>query len=221
MTKHIFFSVLTTLAFSYCSAPEDNKIYRFTCYVRYDETLGIEKAECQITEGATNNLGIEIPGGIKFQGEPMKPMDIQGVQYRREVKTSFTTDHKFTWTGKKNKEYAFNLPLGGLNNFRFEHDTLRHNQPATLKWDGPALQKGESLVLLWEQTGSGKTVPIELISLGSESKIEFPAAKLTELTPGNWSLYLVRKRLVKTTINGVTATGTAELYTKSRKIKVL
>lgn len=172
-------------------------------------------------EGAAGNIGSEIPGGINFQNEPMKAMDIQGVQYRREFKTSFTTDHKFTWTDKKNKAYEFNLPLAPLNNFRFEHDTLQHNQPATLTWNGPALQKGESMVLIWEQEKSGKTVPIELISQGPESKVEFPAAKLTELQPGDWSLYIVRKRLVKATINGVSATGISELYTKSRKIKVL
>jgi hypothetical protein len=221
MTKLIFFSVLTTLAFSYCAAPEDNKMHTFNCYVRYDETQGIEKAECHMIEGAVGNIGSEIPGGIKFQNEPMKAMEVQGVQYRREFKTSFATDHKFTWTDKKNKAYEFNLPLAPLHNFRFEHDTLQHNQAATLKWDGPALQKGESMVLIWEQEKSGKTVPIELISQGSEAKIEFPAAKLTELQPGDWSLYLVRKRLVKTTVNGVSVTGISELYTKSRKIKVL
>ncbi|MEI6410683.1 MAG: hypothetical protein WCR52_14935 [Bacteroidota bacterium] len=221
MTKPIFFSILTTLAFSYCAAPENNKIYTFNCYVRFDESQGIEKAECHVFEGATSNVGVEIPGGIKFQNEPMKAMEIQGVQYRREFKTSFSTDHKFTWTDKKNKEYAFNLPLAPLNNFRFEHDTLHRNQAATFKWDGPSLQKGESMVLLWEQEKTAKTVSIELISQGSESKIEFPAAKLAELQPGDWSLYIVRKRLVKTTINGVSATGISELYTKSRKIKVL
>jgi len=221
MTKHIFFSVLTTLAFSYCATPENNKIYTLDAYVRYDETQGVEKAECHITEGAAGNIGVEMPGGIKFQNEPMNAMNLRGIQYRREFKTSFSSDHKFTWSDKKNKVYEFNLPLAPLYNFRFEHDTLRHNQAATLQWDGPALQKGESMVLIWEQESTGKTVSIELISQGSESKIEFPAAKLTEIKPGDWSLYIVRKRLVKTTINGVAATGISELYTKSRKIKML
>jgi hypothetical protein len=51
--------------------------------------------------------------------------------------------------------------------------------------------------------------------------IELPAAKIAQLGPGDWSLYLVRKRLEKSEGPDFFMESTAEYYTKPIKLKVI
>lgn len=222
MRKLIFFSILTTLAFSYCKSQEDNTLRTFDCYVRYDEVQGVERAECHLVEGATSGLGAQIPGGVTYRGEEMKAMEMHGVQYRLEKKTPFPDNRKFAFAFGNKKNFEFDLPMDGVKNFRFEEDTIvRFGQAAKLRWDGRPLQKGESMVLLWEKEDNSQTVPIELISQASEPVVDFPAAKLKDISKGKWILYVVRKRLTKANVNGISVTGISELYSKTKKITVL
>jgi hypothetical protein len=43
---------------------------------------------------------------------------------------------------------------------------------------------------------------------------------LSELTPGKWTLYLVRKKLTKSVANGYQTSGIMEYYTRSVEVTV-
>jgi hypothetical protein len=217
--KHIFFSVLTTLAFSYCANPTIDQTATLQCYVRLDEQQGVIKVESTMKQG-TDAHPVEIPGGIQFQGKAMDLLPIQGLQYRTSYNAAFVPELKFTWTSTENKLHTLLLSPNPISEFKFASDTLPAKQPATLRWKGPALEKGETMVLIWEQKATGQTVPMEIISQGPEPKIEFPAAKLSEIGPGKWELYLVRKKLIKKDVDGIQTSSIVELYTKSRTITV-
>ena len=89
-----------------------------------------------------------------------------------------------------------------------------------MRWEGAPLGKGETMVFLWENTKLRKTIPMEIIHTSGETAIEFPAAKIAQLDPGEWTYYLVRKKLTKSDANGVAASGIIEYYTKSDTVQV-
>lgn len=213
--KHIFFSILTTLAFSYCANPTNDQTATFQCYVRLDEQAGIIKAEATMRTDL-DAKPVEIPGGIQFQGKKMDLIPIQGLQYRTEYPAAFVPELKFTWNVQPGPMHTLLLAPNPITTFQFESDTLSVKKAASLRWKGPALEKGETLVLIWEQ--AGKTVSMEIISQGPEAKIDFPSTKMAELTSGRWQLYLVRKKLTKKELDGIQVTAIMELYTKSRSI---
>lgn len=74
-------------------------------------------------------------------------------------------------------------------------------------------------MLMWENRALGQTVPMEVMRSAGDASIEFPAAKIAELTPGQLTLYLVRKRLAKTEARHKRR-GRAGYYSKSDTIQV-
>ena len=107
-----------------------------------------------------------------------------------------------------------------ISSFRFGEEPLSRSRPATLRWEGGPLEKGETLVLMWENRALGQTVPMEIIRSGGDASLDFPAAKIAELPAGQWTLYLVRKRLAKTEAPGMRAEAVLEYYSKSDTIEV-
>jgi hypothetical protein len=61
---------------------------------------------------------------------------------------------------------------------------------------------------------------MEVTTTVGKPYIDFPAEKLKELTPGKWSVYLVRKKLTKSVVNGYQINGIMEYYTKSSELTV-
>jgi hypothetical protein len=75
--------------------------------------------------------------------------------------------------------------------------------------------------MMWENPESRQTVPIEVFTIGGESRINLPAVKMKALTPGKWTLYLVRKKLMKGSVNGSPVICNTEQYTKPMPITVI
>ncbi|MBU6340388.1 MAG: hypothetical protein KGS48_02735 [Bacteroidetes bacterium] len=217
--KHIFFSVLITLAFSYCANSPKSQTGNIQCYVRLDEQEGLIKAEASFRRGLAD-ASIEIPGGMRFLNKPMTLTKISDIQYRTEFKTVFLPECSFSWNDPEKKEHTLSLPLNAISDFAFDADTLKFGAPAALHWKGPVLEKGESLVLIWEKSDGSATVPMEIISSGPEPKIEFPGAKMAELSKGKWQLYLVRKKLIRKEVDGYQTSTVLELYTKPKSISI-
>jgi hypothetical protein len=220
LMKRIFFLFLTSLAISFCgkTPPPDRNV---TCYVRFDEAQGLAKAEFSMQAGATGGTSIDIPGGVRYQGVDMTPMPVQGLQYRKEFKATFKEDHVFSWEEKNLGPQTLKLQMSPFFNFHFDSDTLDRKQATQLHWEGVPFEKGEALVLIWENEKSGATKSMELYTTKQGNSLDFAAAKLSELEPGDWKLYLVRKKLVKSAANGLFATAILEHYTKVRRIKLL
>lgn len=218
--KHIFFLILTTLAFLACTTPEPPKKYSFDCYARFDEQAAKTTAEASWKEGEGNPLPVEPPGGIRYQKTNMKLVPIQGITYQYDYPADYTRDHLFQWKTAEGKSLEFTLQMPELDSIYFEPKELSRSQSARFFWKGTALERGEAMVFIWENKAQNLTIPIELYQIGSSASIEFPAVKMAELPAGDWTYYVVRKKLQKATIDGVLVNGVSEYYTKAQAIKI-
>ena len=219
--KHIFFSILTTLAFLSCGTPEPAKKYSFECYARFDESAAKMTAEATLREGIDQLLPVEPPGGIRYQRVEMKLVPIRGITYQYSYPADFTKDHLFEWKTAAGKTMEFTIQMSPMDSIFFEPKVLSRQKPARFDWKGAALERGEVLIFIWENAAQNLTIPMELYQIGSSKSIEFPAVKIAEIPAGDWTYYVVRKKLQKANIEGVSVSGVAEYYTKPQKIKVL
>ena len=108
-----------------------------------------------------------------------------------------------------------------IKSFALALNPLVRNQLNTLTWEGAPMGKGETLVMMWENTEAGLTVPFEVATTSGQPLIDIPGEKLKDITAGNWTLYLVRKKLTKSTIDGIQVNGIMEYYTKTINVKVV
>lgn len=217
--KHIFFSILTVLAFSNCQTPAPSAKNILSCYVRYDAPGRKIKAEASLKDGTSKQI-IEMPGGLRFQNTEMKILPVQGITYSLEYPAGYTPDVLFDWKLKKGVIGQVKLDLPVIDSFFFDAKTLSIQNPVNLKWLGKPLGKGETLVFIWENEAEGKSVPMEVSTTLGAPLIEVPAAKIAELGVGDWSLYLVRKRLAKSEVPDFVVESATEYYTKPIKVKI-
>ncbi len=218
--KHIFFSILTALAFWHCQAPTPAPKGILSCYVRFDAAAQKVKAEASLHDGTTKQV-IELAGGLRFQSVDMKILPVRGITYTAEYPAKYNPEQAFDWKNKIGEPGKFKLILPSIDSFYFDSKVLSVKKPANLQWTGEALGKGETLVFIWENAVEGKTIPMEVSTTLGAPLIELPAAKIAQLGPGDWSLYLVRKRLEKSEGPDFFMESTAEYYTKPIKLKVI
>jgi hypothetical protein len=218
--KHIFFSILSALAFSACETAAPTPHRAFECYVRYLEPEAQIHVEATLREGDTLLRAIQPPGNILYQGKEMKLLTHPAVTYRADKNGQFEPKHSFSWKDEKEQAQYFEMQFSAIRKFGFVKEPLSRKEPAIMRWEGDPLGKGETLVFLWENAALRKTVPMEVINTGGTTSIEFPAAKVAQLDAGEWTYYLVRKKLTKANTNGVEASGIIEYYTKSDTVVV-
>ena len=222
--KYTFFGFLLLCAGLRCSAPAPQKNQALECYVRYlvpEAQLSVEATLFEWSAGEIKRYPVGVPGGISYQNISMKPFQVgTDVSYQSNQAGGYTPEHMFRWKDAQGRSAQFDLSLAPITAFAFDKNPLARDSVATLRWDGKALEQGESLVLLWERAAGNLTVPMEVLGTPGQSSINFPSAKLKELEPGSWTLYLVRKKAVKTDIQGVTASALLEFYTRVDTIQV-
>lgn len=221
MKPHFFYLLIASICLA-CGQKTPVLIQTFSCYARFDAAAQQTKAEATLREGpdAAHLLPVEPPDGFRYQGVSMHLVPMQGMTYQSNHSSAYRPDHRFYWKGKNDQPLAFEAIMPRIDSFYFSNATLSTAAPATLHWTGGTLERGETLVLLWENPASGKTVQAEAYNSDGIDALEIPAAKMAELSPGKWSLYLVRKRLTKETVGTVEATGVAEYYTKARTVEI-
>lgn len=187
--------------------------------MRFDVAARLTKAEATLRDGTTKQM-VEIPGGIRFQSVEMKPLPVRGTTYSAEYDAAFTAEPTFEWRSKAGEFLKFSPKAPSLDSFFFDQPVLSVQRAATLQWAGEPLGKGETLVLMWENAAEGKTVPMEVATNLGAARIEMPAAKIAQVGAGDWSLYLVRRRLTKAEVGDFQVESVAEFYTKPMRVKV-
>lgn len=218
--KHIFFSILTAIAFSSCSTPEMPKKRSLQAYVRYLADAKKLRAEATFLEGSPVPQPVEVSGGVDFQGTPMKIRPMHGITYQTEYPAEHTLKHKFGWQSGAGQRHDFEMGMLPISKFRFDQEPISIHTPNTFRWDGGNVENGEVLVFLWENLDTRETVKMEIVQSLVGSEIKFPAVKLAELKPGKWTLYLVRKQLHKATVGAVEVSGITEFYSKTDTMEV-
>ncbi|MCC6460842.1 MAG: hypothetical protein IT260_10260 [Saprospiraceae bacterium] len=222
--KYTFFGFLLLCAGLRCSAPAPQKNQALECYVRYlvpEAQLSVEATLFEWSAGEIHRTSVEAPGGISYQNIAMTPFRVGAeVNYQSTQAGGYTPEHMFRWKDAQRRDVQYDLELAPITAFSFDKNPLPRDSAATFRWDGKALEKGESLVFLWEREAGNLTVPMEVLGSPGQTSIDFPAAKLKDLEPGAWTLYLVRKKAVKTDIQGIAASALLEFYTRVDTIQV-
>lgn len=224
----IFFYFMTVLGISACQTGEraQDKQLTLDCYVRVLEQEGNILAEATMlslppkgSETPANSIvPIEIPGGIRYQGSPMNTRPNAGLTYTKQYPGGFVPEHIFSWDDSDKVRHNLTLKMNSVTAFSFGSKAVSLSQPARLTWEGGPSERGEVFVLMWENIKGHQTVPMEVIVQGQLPQIDFPVGKLKELTPGEWTLYIVRKKLVKEQTGGISAKAVLEFYSKTQPL---
>lgn len=222
---------MTGMVINACqTSPKADSTRRFLdCYVRVLEAEGNVLAEATMLaipkgDQAPNpnaKTPIEIKDGIRYQGSPMTTRPNTGLTYVKSFPGSYVPEQVFSWDDEAGKRHTFQALMNHIAGFSFGEPKVSASKPAQFKWQGASLERGEALVLMWENPKENLTVPMEFIVQGSMTVADLPAAKMKELKPGEWTLYVVRKKLYKTEIDDVSAQIIMEFYSKTDTITVL
>ena len=216
--KYIFFWTLLLLAATACNGPAAAPKQTLDCYVRYLAPEAQIRAEATLKtgmEGQGAPQPVEVPEGFRYQNVLMSTSHKQGVSYFIEHPGGYTPQHNFRWKDAEGNAHSFDMEMSPVTAFSFGGKTsLARAEPATFTWEGGALEKGEGLVFMWEQPDTRSTIPMEVIGTPGQTEIEFPSVKLSELAPGTWTLYIVRKKLVEGLSGAVQVSGLVEYYSK-------
>lgn len=218
--KYIFFLILTTLAIFSCNSPQVSKKYLLECYARFDEQTSKTTAEASLREGDTNPIAVEPPGGIHYQQAEMNLVPVHGMIYQYSYPSHFMKEHLFQWKSERGKPLEYTLRMASLDSVQFEPRIISRHQPARFSWKGTPLERGEALVFIWENEAKHLTIPMEMYNIGNATSIEFPSVKISEIPAGDWTYYVVRKKLQKATIGDITVSGISEYYTSPKAVKV-
>jgi hypothetical protein len=228
--RFLFFCALTILGIHACK-PADNSAKEkrsLDCYVRVLEAEGRIYATATMStvgmSGAIKDSSVhpvEVPGGMMYQGAAMNLIPNKGMTYTKDFPGKYQPAHEFSWEGPNKERISFPVRMNAVKNFGFGTEKLSRSKTASFTWEPNGLEKGEALVLLWENAKENLTVPMELYIQGANPRIEFPAAKLQELVPGTWTYYIVRKKLEKAVIGPVNAQAVLEFYSKTDTITVI
>jgi hypothetical protein len=227
MRSNFFLTLLILGAFGCQNSTEPTKTNSLLldCYVRILESKEQILAQATLkSNGGTASLPVEIKGGIRYQGSEMDLIPGRGLTYKREYSGVFKPEHMFSWDAQNgSKRHTFTATMDRIEDFNFTNKKhiITLGQRDTCRWTGAPLTKGESIVFMWERLDGSTARPMEIFSEGNDlPNIAFPAAKLAELDPGKWSLYLVRKRLQKGEADGVPTQAVMEYYSQTDTFEV-
>lgn len=220
--KQIIFSLSIICGCLACgTAPKSTELRLLDCYARFLEDESSLMAEATFRRGPTaaEAQPAEMPGGIAYNNTAMSVKSQTGLTYAIKQQNSGVPAHTFSWKNARNESQAFVMPMPAMSDFQFDKSPLSLGQPAQLRWKGPQMGADETLVLLWDNEQHG-TVTMQVSGATLQNAIDFPAAELRKLKPGEWSLYLVRKKVSRGTVDGIEARGVAEFYSTTKRFTV-
>jgi hypothetical protein len=223
----IFFYLMTVLGIFACTTkpkvPAPQKM--LDCYIRIleaEEDILVQATMKSVENGNLKDaVPVEVESGIRYQGGPLSVIPTAGLTYSKTFPGKFVAEHIFSWDDPEKGRLSFTVKMNAISNFSFGTKTVSASKPAAMTWEGGGLEKGEALTLIWENAKDNLTVPMDLYIQGQFPKVDFPAAKMKELTPGQWTLYVVRKKLVKADVSGIAAQAVAEFYSKTIPVEVV
>ncbi len=208
-----------------CQTAETQKFQSLEFYVRYLQTEKTFRAEATFREASAgqNPVAAELPGGLKFEGKEMSVLPESGGKYKTEFDGDAQTEPLFVWENEKKQLQQFKMPMPAIGGFNFRFATkaekLNRSRPARLVWSGEPIGENESFLLFWENEEHG-VVKMPVSGMTADASLILPAVKISELKPGGWQLYIVRKKAVKTSVDGVEVKGLGEFYTKTETFLV-
>ena len=164
-------------------------------YVRYLQDGNQLKAEASFFEGDSAHLATpkSILGGVSFQGSGMEQRNIQDklIRYQYENTGDYPGQFTFQVQDDQGRAHQFQLDMMPVTQFSLP-DTIQKGRDAKLEILPAPQSQEEELAILWTDE-SGKASLLEFPSPISQT-IPITSGRLDRLAPGNYQLYLVKKR---------------------------
>ncbi len=191
-------------------------------YLRYLESEKQLKAEAIFSEG--DSVSVSKSTSMKtvfFNGEAMQARDLgkQGIRYRVEQRGDYRSEYTFAFKKEGQAQLEQKLKMPAIKNIQLQ-GTASRSAGFTISWEGEAVGKDESLVVLFTDA-SNKAAAISIEGPSQQSSVTLTASQLDQLASGPTSMYLVKKRMERTASDHFRAVGISEFYTKSLKIDIV
>lgn len=215
--KKIFFLIFLAALLAFCQKTEKKPAQTLQLYARYlapEAQIRVE-ATLESRESGAAPQKTEIPGGIRYNDYPLTAVNAQGPLYLFQRSWVYTPDHVFSWRTPEGQTRKFEARVPAFDSLQFDQAVLQRDAPARFAWKGEPLGRGEALTFIWEKIGGGKTAKMEIVSVSPEPSVEFPAAKIAELEPGRWALYVIRRQLLKSEAEGLPVSAIFEYYSQA------
>lgn len=205
-----------------CSSPAPAPQRNVQVYLRYLTEEGLLHAEATFVEKAADT---EAPAPVELPQPPKLTDDLlkwraQNGQYTLDEPSGYPASKQLKWRTGDQKDHNLTINMPSIFSFGFGPDAMSSNKPARFEWQGGAFEKGESFVFMWDNTQSRETVPMEIVGAPGATFIDFPAAQMSRLSPGKWSLYLVRKKLQMGRVDDIPYEVITEFFTAPVQITI-
>ena len=219
--------VLLATVFSSCqqdAQPQDGQpcIYA-NLFVRYIAPQAQLKVTAAFREGDSINTAqpIEIPGGVKYQGQSLESRMLPGqqVRYIMDSKTPFATEHRFLFKDTNGKEQDLSLTLAPIDEFGVIGGSASLSEGMKLFIKGEQIEQDESIVLLFSDAENRATT-ITLTNPAARDTFPIAGVRLRKLKPGPHKIYLVKKQHQVIDLNGIQTTADIEYYTAEQAFQV-
>lgn len=228
--KHLHTAVVVLccgLFFAACAqesrkqAPAKSRLAQF--YVRYladDLQVHAEASFSELEGGGKAGAPVILPQPPLFRTDRMKPASKDGSAYVFEESSGFHSPVQFSWSSDAEQQHQLELPIHSTRKIAFAPSPLSLSRPARFSWDGEPFERGESIVFMWEHNKTRETIPMEIVPAPGSTQIDFPAAEVSKLAPGTWTLYVVRKQLRKGQTDNYQYQSVVEFFSDTIEISV-
>lgn len=180
-------------------------------FVRYLAQPKQLKATASFLEGDTIRTArpIEMEGGVLFQDRSMEMRYLpnSAVRYNVEEPTPYADKFSFAF----GKSQVFEMSMTPIDSFRVNDGKCQLADGLSLYVDSPP-KENESLVLFFSDANR-KASTLTLEGPIGDQQIVVPASQLSQLIPGHYELYLVKKKKLSREGKTVSSIGAIEYYT--------
>ena len=219
--------VFSALMFAGCGGaqPEEAPRHLFAeFFVRYLQTERELKAHATFFEGDSIQTAIPkaFAGGATFQGVGMNARNLPGgtVRYALEQHDNYADTFRFSFKDDLGIRRDIPVAMAPIDSFSVRDEQISKSTGMALYARGGRLTKGESMVLFFsDQDNKASTILLTGPSAGEEYRI--PAAKVETFAPGNYDLYLVKKKREVVKGDTISTMADIEYYTNTIKVEVV
>lgn len=211
-------AIASLLMLTGCSNPQGDGFYAAEYFVRYLEGEGAIKAEARIYTGKdATDAKPALCESVRFREYEMKAHpDLPGL-YQYEALISYAKECRFSFRlskGSDEIDYRYQMP--GIARFTLS-DSLGIDKGLLLDWEGPALQQGETIVLIFEKADH-TTAEAMVTGPTLQNRILIPKAQLKGINAGEWSVYLVLRSKTEIVESDHSITAESAYYTHAMRI---
>lgn len=189
-------------------------------YVRFLQKENQTKAIANFQNGMTQQQAepLKIEKGVFFHNGNMNERTIPkiGTRYQASYDGPFSETYRFQFKDPLKGKTDHIVQVNPISDFSFEGEVSK-SKGAKLSWNGPPLNKNETLVFLI-QDAKNKSRSFELKEKTSVSKIDVASKHLNQLELGNATIYLVRKQSIAEQKPNLVILAETEFYTLEKNI---